>query len=202
MAPRRPRSYLKTLSSLSRINMLHELQVNGSMTVAQLASATGLHHNTAREHLHSLIDAGFVLSEPIPSTTKGRPKILYRAASRSDDSVRQVRRRAAEQRTEQYRRLMPLRAVESGSTPLDRQLDMLDDHMDQCGFDAVVDSDASHMTMHSCPFGDLARENPQVCQVHFALVQDALQLADGPLTARQLHPFSGPDACTVDFDKN
>jgi len=200
MAARRPRSYLKTLSSLSRINLLHELQVHGSMTVAQLAEATGLHHNTAREHLHRLIDAGFVHSEPIPRATKGRPKVLYRAATHPDDSIRVQRRHAAGVRSEQFHRMMPPRVVDAESTPVDRQFDMLDDHMNQCGFDAQVDLKASQMTMHSCPFAHLARDNPQVCEVHFALIRDALELIDGPLTAQAQHPFSGPDTCTVDLD--
>lgn len=198
----RPRSYFKVLTSLSRINLLHELQVHGSMTVAELAAATGLHHNTAREHLHRLIDAGFVRSEPIPRTSKGRPKILYRATTHPGDPARRARRRAAEARTEQIRRLLPLREIGSDHTSLNRQLDMLDDHMDQCGFDAEITPDASVMTMHDCPFSNLAKDNPQVCQVHFALVKDALLLVDGPLEARELHPFSGPNDCTVDFDND
>ncbi len=199
MASRRPRTYFKTLTALSRINLLHALQVNGSMTVTELAAATELHENTAREHLHSLIDAGFVRSESIPRTSKGRPKILYRAATHPDDPARRARQHAAEVRTERFHRLMPLHDVGSGRTALDRQLDMLDDHMDQCGFDAEITADASRMTMHGCPFAELARENPQVCQVHFALLRDGLQLADGPLEAQALHPFSGPDECTVDL---
>lgn len=202
MVARRPRSYFKTLASLSRINLLHELQVHGSMTVTQLAVATGLHHNTAREHLHRLIDAGFVSSDPIPRTSKGRPKILYRAATHPDDPARRAQRHAAEVRTEQFHRLLPLREIGSDHTSLDRQLEMLDDHMDQCGFDAVINSDASQMTMHDCPFSNLVKDNPQVCQVHFALVKDALLLVEGPLEARELHPFSGPNDCTVDFDSD
>lgn len=199
MVPRRPRSYYKTLTSLSRINLLHELQVGGSRTVEQLAAATGLHENTAREHLHRLIEVGLVRSEPIPRTTKGRPKILYRAADRPDDAARLERQRAAEARSAQVRRLLPLREIGPDRTPLDRQLDLLDDHMDQCGFDAEIEPDASRMTMHDCPFSDLAKDNPQVCQVHFALVKDTLRMADGPLEARELHPFSGPHDCTVDL---
>ncbi len=200
MDSRRPRSYFKALASLSRINMLHELQVHGSMTVTELSEATGLHHNTAREHLHRLIDAGFVRSEPIPRSSKGRPRILYRVANQPDDSARQSRRQAAEVRTEQFHRLTQPREVGSDRTALGRQLDMLDDHMDQCGFDAEIDADSSRMTMHRCPFSELARDNPQVCQVHFELVRDALQLEDGPLQARALHPFSGPDDCTMDLE--
>jgi predicted ArsR family transcriptional regulator len=105
-------------------------------------------------------------------------------------------------RTERLHRLLPLREIGSVHTPLDRQLDMLDDHMDQCGFDAEITKDASVMTMHDCPFSNLAKDNPQVCQVHFALVKDALLLVDGPLEARELHPFSGPNDCTVDLDND
>lgn len=200
MVPRRPRSYFKTLASLSRINLLRELQVNGSRTIVELADATGLHHNTAREHLHRLIEVGLVRSETIPRTSKGRPKILYRAATERDDPARTARRRAADARTEQFRRLLPLREVGEDRTPLDRQLDILDDHMDQCGFDADINADAGRMTMHDCPFSDIVKDNPQVCQVHFALVKDALRLADGPLRARALHPASSPHACIVDLD--
>lgn len=200
MVPRRPRSYFKTLTSLSRINLLRELQVKGPRSIAELAEATGLHHNTAREHLHQLIDVGLVRSETIPRTGKGRPKLLYRTTTDWDDPARHTRLRAADARTEQYRQLPPLHGTETGHTALDHQLDVLDDHMDQCGFDAEIASDAGMMTMHDCPFSDLAKGNPQVCEVHFALVKDALRLADGPLRARAVHPFSGPHLCTVDLD--
>lgn len=200
MVPRRPRSYYKTLASLSRINLLRELQVNGSRTIAELAGATGLHHNTAREHLHRLIEVGLVRSETIPRTTKGRPMMLYRAATEPDDPSRKARRRAADARTEQFRQLLPVGEAGEDRTPLDHQLEILDDHMDQCGFDADINADAGRMTMHDCPFSTLVKDNPQVCQVHFALVQDALRLADGPLRARALHPHSSPHVCTVDLD--
>ena len=195
----RHRGNVKTLASLSRINLLHELQQHGTKTVIELAEATGLHHNTAREHLHRLIEAGFVSSESVPRTTKGRPKILYRAATGQDDPTRQARLRAAERRTQQFRKLLPICEVADRSQR-DRQIDMLDDHMDQCGFDAVVEMDPMLMTMHGCPFSELAKNNPQVCQVHFALVKDALQLTDGPLEARELHSFPGAHDCTVDLD--
>lgn len=191
----------RTLASLSRINLLHELQQHGSKTITELAEATGLHHNTAREHLHRLIDAGFVDSEPVPSVTKGRPKLRYRAARGSDNPAKRVRQESAERRTALLRRMLPITEVTQPQTPKTRQLDALDDHMDQCGFDAEFDSSNTQMTMHDCPFADLARENPQVCQVHFALVQDALDIDDGPLVASNLHPFSGPKMCTVDVNE-
>lgn len=192
----------RTLASLSRINLLHELQQHGSKTITELADATGLHHNTAREHLHRLIDAGFVDSEPMPSVSKGRPKLRYRAARGSDNPGKRARQESAERRNELLRRVLPVADVTQDQTPITRQLDALDDHMDQCGFEAEISSDHKHMTMHDCPFSDLAEENPQVCQVHFALVQDALDVDDGPLRAIEVHPFSAPMKCVVDLDES
>ncbi len=198
MAVRHSTDY-RTLASLSRINLLRELQKHGWQTIAELAEATGLHHNTAREHLHRLIDAGFVDSEPIPSTGKGRPQLRYHAARGLESPARQARRLSSERRTELIRKLLPVSDVSSDSAPLTRQLDALDDHMEQCGFDAEIDAENSRMVMHDCPFGTLAKDNPQVCEVHFALIQDALADGDGPIKASELHPFSGPRSCTVDL---
>lgn len=192
----------RTLASLSRINLLHELQQHGSKTIAELAEATGLHHNTAREHLHRLIDAGFVDSETVPTVTKGRPKLRYRVSRGSDNPAKRARQEAAARRTELLRRLLPLTDVTHEDTPKSRQLDALDDHMDQCGFDVEFDSTNTQMTMHDCPFADLAKDHPQVCQVHFALVADALEVEEGPLHATKLRPFAGPDTCTVDLDES
>lgn len=200
MASRHLQDY-RTLASLSRINLLHELQEHGSKTITELAEATGLHHNTAREHLHRLIDAGFVDSEPVPTSTKGRPKLRYRAARGTDNPARRARQQAAEHRTALLRRMLPVTESTTTSTPRSRQLDALDDHMDQCGFDAEVDQDHTHMVMHDCPFADLAKDNPQVCEVHFALVKDALDVENGPLRARELHPFFAPQLCVVDLEE-
>jgi predicted ArsR family transcriptional regulator len=197
MATRGARNY-RTLASLSRINLLYELQQHGSKTITELAEATGLHHNTAREHLHRLIDAGFVASEPIPTDCKGRPKLRYRAAVGRTQGTPPVDAKA--------RRPSQPGAPRSKHTPVrtgsvaDEQLDTLGDHMNECGFDAVVETDRRHMVMHDCPFTDLAREHPQVCAVHFELVKDALRRSDGPIHARALHPFSTREDCVLDLD--
>lgn len=199
MASAHPLGY-RTLASLSRINLLHELQQHGSRTVTELAGATGLHHNTAREHLNRLIEAGLVVSQSILNHRKGRPRILYHAAQGAESATRRAWLEASEQRSELLHRLLPFSVASTGRGEVGRQLDVLDDHMEQCGFDAEIEPDGSRMTMHECPFGDLAKDNPQVCQVHFALVKDALELADGPLRATELHPFVEPSVCIVDME--
>ncbi|EPR76677.1 putative transcriptional regulator [Leifsonia rubra CMS 76R] len=197
--PGRRSSDYRTLASLSRINLLHQLQQHGAQTITELVQATGLHHNTAREHLHRLIDAGFVDSDPVPTSTKGRPQLRYRAAHGPDSRARQSRTHAAEQRTQLLRTLLPLDDISSDPTPTSRQLDALDDHLDQCGFDGDVTADSETITMHDCPFAELAKRHPQVCEVHFALVKEALDIDEGPIEAHALHPFSGPHTCTIDI---
>ncbi|HRN29928.1 MAG TPA: helix-turn-helix domain-containing protein [Terrimesophilobacter sp.] len=176
MIRQRPRRHYKALDSLSRINLLHDLQVNGSRTILELADATGLHPNTAREHLHRLIEAGLVRSETIPREGKGRPQLRYHAEHRAAAkyATRDANGRA-------------------------HQLEVLDNHMDQCGF-AQIELQDTTMVMHNCPFATLAVDHPQVCEVHFTLVKAALTSVDGPLRARELHRFTQPTVCEVEID--
>ena len=50
------------------------------MTAAEVASALGLHHNTVREHLDALIEAGFVEVSTNPTGRRGRPALHYASA--------------------------------------------------------------------------------------------------------------------------
>lgn len=192
-------SEYRTLASPSRIALLHELQQRGAQTVQELAEATGLHHNTAREHLKRLIEAGFVDSQAIPSTSRGRPRIRYRAARTADDQAWWSRRGASPQRGETQRRYLSLRERGVPRSPRERQVEALDDHMSECGFEAELSDDQSHVTMTHCPFRRLAKEDRRVCEVHLELVRDALGEDEGPLQANDIHPFCAPDTCTLDL---
>ena len=227
-----PPSY-KTLASLSRINLLHQLQQRGTMSVGDLAEAAGLHHNTAREHLDRLISEGFVTCEPEPRQTKGRPRMLYSAARGVDSDARSVRGKKVEAaliRAEQLRRMLPVTpadrpsagavtvsegcavaggpvgatgsaggAVRPTHPAVQRQFDALDDHLDQSGFDARVTDDLQHVTLHDCPYSEMVKDHPEVCGVHFRLIQGVLEQAEGPLRAHQLHLIEAPRLCTIDL---
>ncbi|TNU72746.1 helix-turn-helix domain-containing protein [Miniimonas arenae] len=72
------------LASPSRLELLHLLQQGGPSTIDVLARATGLHQNTVREHLARLADGGYVVGEPEIRSTRGRPRIVYRATRAAD----------------------------------------------------------------------------------------------------------------------
>lgn len=215
-----PPSY-KTLASLSRINLLHQLQQRGTMSVGDLAEAAGLHHNTAREHLDRLISEGFVTCEPEPRQTKGRPRMLYSAARGVDSDATSVRGKKVEAaliRAQQLRRMLPVTPVDRPAAgavavgaacacpdpaathpAVQRQFDALDDHLDQSGFDARVTDDQQHVTLHDCPYSEMVKDHPEVCGVHFRLIQGVLEQAEGPLRAHQLHLIEAPRLCTIDL---
>ncbi|WP_366181142.1 helix-turn-helix domain-containing protein [Actinomyces timonensis] len=51
------------------------------LTAAELADRLALHHNTVREHLDALVEAGFVTASTRPTGRRGRPALLYTATS-------------------------------------------------------------------------------------------------------------------------
>lgn len=201
MSHTQPTGY-RTLASFSRITLLFHLQQRGAMTVLDLTEAAGLGGSAIREHLQRLIGDGFVTWQAENKDAKGRPRILYSAAAGADTRegcVREVKALAAERRGDQLRRMLPLEAILNPA--LQRQLDTLDDHLDQTGFDAKLDADARHVQLHECPYSEMARAHPEVCRVHFGLIKGILEQTDGPLRAEALHAFVEPNTCTLDIGR-
>lgn len=199
-------SSYRTLASFSRIQLLFFLQQRGTMTVGDLAEATGLHHNTAREHLHRLIADGFVTCRPESKDSKGRPRMLYSASAGpgiAGGSIRAAKVEAAERHGDQVRLLLRVEAVIH--SPLQRQLDALEDHLDESGFDARLQmdgADGDHVHLHECPYTDMVKAHPEVCRVHFGLLKGLLEAAGGPLSADALHPLVEPNTCTLDLHRS
>ncbi|TFC93704.1 ArsR family transcriptional regulator [Cryobacterium sinapicolor] len=200
--PHHQSSSYRTLASFSRITLLHHLMQRGTMTVGDLAEAAELHHNTTREHLQRLIRDGFVTWEVEHREAKGRPRILYTAASGADSRdgcIREAQAQASELRGDQVRQMLPIEAVLH--SPLQRQIDALDDHLDQTGFDAKLAADGRHVHLHECPYSEMARVHPEVCRVHFGLLRGILEQTDGPLSADALHPFVERNTCTLEISR-
>ena len=189
MPARGLRTYYKTLDSLSRINLLHALQTRGALTIDELARATGLHPNTAREHLHRLIAVGLVQSQPILRGARGRPQLRYRASGATD---------AVAARPAHPER----RAAAPPAASVARQLAGLDEHLGRCGFEGTVDADAGRLTMRDCPFAALSEGNPQVCEVHRTLIADAVGRAPGPVRVGRLRRLVSEHECTLDLTRD
>ena len=75
--------------------------------VQEIADRAGLHPNTARFHLHALVDAGLAARAPKESTAPGRPSMAYRAVEGGGPAGRRRYRLLAEMLTSLIAGVMP-----------------------------------------------------------------------------------------------
>ncbi len=152
--------------------------------VAELTDMAGLNHNTVRQHLAVLVDAGLVDESREVRSRVGRPRLLYRAdagaASRwdapgtyvwlaellSDALSRQISPREAGR----------LRGVQRAAELSDggSALDVMEADLARRGFHPRRESNRTRVdfVLERCPFVDVAAVNPAtVCQLHLGLVE-------------------------------
>jgi len=194
------------ISSYSRVRILHLLfeagtvQSRPELTIGELCEATGLHPNTVREHLQRLIDGGYVIQSTEHRTTRGRPRTLYSAATGMPDASSPVARdkvAEAARRGDMMRRIL---AEEDSGLGRDAtyQLDALIEHLEESGFEPVIDERELTVELSPCPHAASAPEHrPTLCQVHLGLMQGVLNQAGGPLAADCVHAAARPEECTV-----
>jgi predicted ArsR family transcriptional regulator len=190
------------ISSYSRVQILHALHVNGRRTLADLQRATALHPNTVREHLQRLIEGGYVVAETEHRTTRGRPRMLYSAASATSviSPIGRRKAREAAQRGDLMRRVLPWTDAGDQALPIDavHQLDALVDDLIDGGFDPDVDERALTVDLSPCP--NAAAEPSHrgtLCTVHLALMDGVLAQAGGPLRVEGMVPSCDPAQCVV-----
>jgi len=193
------------ISSYSRVRILHLVQSRPERTIGELCDATGLHANTVREHLQRLIEGGYVIQSTEHRTTRGRPRTLYSAATGAPEASSAVAREKvaeARRRGDMMRRVF----VDEKSTlgqDATYQLDALIDHLEESGFEPVIDEDQLTVDLTPCPHAASAPEHrPMLCQVHLGLMQGVLTQAGGPIEADCVRAAANPHECTVQLRLN
>lgn len=194
------------ISSFSRVRLLHLLfearAVHGraELTIGELCEATGLHANTVREHLQRLIEGGYVIQAIEHRTTRGRPRTLYSAATGLADASSPIARgkaKAAAERGDLLRRVLPASASALGRDAT-YQLDALIEHLEESGFEPVVDDEQLTVDLSPCPHAaGRAEDRPMLCSVHLGLMQGVLAEAGGPLAADAVRTSAVPADCTL-----
>lgn len=225
MATRTPAAS-RALAHQSRVSILHALQQTDRwMGVHELAPGLGLHRTTAREHLELLVEAGYVAKSVEARTTRGRPRIVYRAREwpQTPPAEAWFRDNLIRILLAGYGRALPSRAEAavaggeqralgwsppvgarpgsvgqfSGEAEL-HQLATIEAHLEELGFEPEVDPEEPQIHLRRCPFLDLAREHTDVvCSVHLGLARGVLAQQSGPLAAARLEPFVGPEHCIL-----
>ncbi|MGB4135343.1 MAG: helix-turn-helix domain-containing protein [Microbacterium sp.] len=188
------------ISSYSRVQILHLVQSRAGRTIAELTEETGLHANTVREHLQRLVEGGYVIQATEHRTTRGRPRTLYSAATGDPGASSPVAREKVSQAARRGDLLRSvLRAEASGLGPdATHQLDALVEHLEESGFEPVIDDERLTVELTPCPHAAAASTHrPMLCQVHLGLMQGVLTEAGGPLVADCVRAAANPEECTV-----
>ena len=173
------------------------------LDAAALAAAVGLHPNTVRWHLASLVEAGTVRAEPLRRRVRGRPRITYSLTASGGAAARDEYRLLAE---------MLAATVESSTNGVDRayetgldvgkRLRRADESattaelLDREGFSAT--QRGQRIEMRRCPFLDLARQSPRaVCTLHRGILDGTLAAAGSPERVQELEVLATPGLCVA-----
>lgn len=194
------------ISSYSRVQILHLLfeagqsETHAPRSIGELCEATGLHPNTVREHLQRLIEGGYVIPSIEHRTTRGRPRTLYSAATGAPGASSAVARgkaQAAARRGDLMRSMLPEAASDLGREAT-YQLDALVEHLEESGFEPVVDDARLTVDLSPCPHAaSRSEDRPLLCRVHLELMQGVLTAAGGPLEAECVQDAALASDCTV-----
>lgn len=183
------------------------------MTIAQIARDLGVHPNTVRFHLDSLVADGRVERVHPDHRRPGRPPLMFRGVRRMDPGGPRRYRMLAEILTSSLagdpnagtqtleagrawgRRLAAERSEAPGSSkPTDQLVDLLD----ELGFapERRTTCGRTEVGLRHCPFLELAEDRSAVvCPIHLGLMQGALETWNAPVTVDRLEPFVEPDLC-------
>ncbi len=191
-------------------------EINGTLTVDQLAAESGQHANTAREHLEALVAGGQATKTAAPKEGRGRPAWMYQAvadpagpvgyaalaASLAQHIAAHSENPAAEGEAagRAWARALPpahyasARSATSGQGVRNHVVQALE----QAGFGVERNKAATALTLTTCPIVEAARNNPEVvCAVHLGLVKEVMKGGGLPEREAELLPFAGPGFCTL-----
>ncbi|HET7724227.1 MAG TPA: helix-turn-helix domain-containing protein [Propionibacteriaceae bacterium] len=196
----------------TRAQVLEHLRtLDVPVPLEEIASAVGIHQNTARFHLDALAGAGLVVRDTEHREVPGRPKVLFRAAGLTRDTSYQnlaqvmVRHFAARLPDGPERALdagtawgQSLRAELDAENPDREPLERLVDGMASLGYEPeLVGEPDPVLNLRPCPYGPLASEDPEiVCQMHLGLMRGVLG-ENQPWDVTAVEPWAQPTTCRV-----
>jgi predicted ArsR family transcriptional regulator len=185
------------------------------MSIAAIAEELGVHPNTVRFHLDSLLADGQVEQVEHGRRGPGRPPLMFQAVRQMDRGGTRHYRLLAEilaaslaaDRNPRAKAVAAGRAwgrtlgeanPESKPAGPDEAVDRLVEVLDDLGFapERRTSDGAQSIGLRHCPFLELAEtRGAVVCPVHLGLMQGALETWTAPVSVDRLDAFVEPDLC-------
>ncbi len=189
-------------------------------SIVDIATQLGVHPNTARFHLQSLVEAGRVEQVESGRTSTGRPPLMFRAVAGMDPAgprryqvlAEILAHSLADGPDPQSRAIEAGRAwgrtlqredrdtgrTEASAHDTAGSIDRLVGVLDDLGFAPAVNAADEQATveLRHCPFLEVAQHRADVvCPIHLGIMQGALSAWEAPITVLELEPFPDPDRC-------
>lgn len=188
-----------------------------AMSIAAIADLLGVHPNTVRFHLDTLVGDGQVEHVELDRKGPGRPPLMFRAVRQMDRGGTRHYRLLAEVLATAFagepdasakavaagrawgRKLdASLQPVPTSPTSVDDAVDHLVNMLDELGFapERRAADGKQQVGLRHCPFLELAENRTTVvCPVHLGLMQGAMESWGAPITVDRLEAFVEPDLC-------
>lgn len=183
------------------------------LSVTAIAAQLGIHPNTVRFHLDSLVTLGQIEQVASPRRTPGRPPQLFRPVPRMDPTGPRRYRILAEMLADALgaESDATARAIETGRAWGHRaaalqaeapdDVDRLVALLDELGFEPDrIGVDPPTVGLRNCPFLEVAEHRQDVvCRIHLGLMRGALEEWASPAEVRRLTPFAEPNLCVAEL---
>jgi predicted ArsR family transcriptional regulator len=181
------------------------------LSVQEVAAKVGIHVNTARFHLESLVDAGMATRQTADRDSPGRPKVVYLGTLPNQTHERaQGYRLLAEILTtaiaqsdahsgewlytvgQEWGRFLTTRLAPFETLEEHEIAGRLVDKLDALWFApelAAPSGQAPRLLLHNCPFIAPARQYPDVvCQLHAGMIDASLEEMRSTYRLERLRP--------------
>jgi len=177
-----------------------------ALSVEQISAATSLHANTVRGHLDVLLASGAVTREAIASSGRGRPRWLYRLGDRSSSPYQFLAQAltaqialvkspaAADAVAEQWVHALP--TLPAATSP-DEAVEEATTSLNRLGFTAAASAVGDAISITGCPYADLVRENPVICDIHTMLVDRLLTQTGQHVGLEEMQVWARPGICVA-----
>ncbi|WP_308169755.1 helix-turn-helix transcriptional regulator [Acrocarpospora catenulata] len=194
-----------------RLDVLRTLKAAAEpLSIAAIADRLGVHPNTVRFHLDTLVHRGQAEQVRPGRSRPGRPPLLFQAVGGMDPAGPRHYQVLAEILTASLATSSDpvTQAIETGRAwghrnaardaragqPVERLMALLDD----LDFAPEYRDTDGQIGLRHCPFLELAATREQVvCPIHLGLMRGAMEAWEAPLTVERLEAFAEPDLCLV-----
>lgn len=198
----------------SKANLLRLIAERDSpTTIQELCELSGLHPNTVRTHLDSLLAAGEIEREQAPSHGRGRPLWVYRPAVVKVSPYEMLAQILASQlgrvddpsltaRTAQRWADVAANQTQVAASDCDEAVDHVAHSLRNVGFTISLNAMRDEVTITECPYASLVAEHPKICDVHAALVDELLTRSGQPVRAERIDVWAKPGVCVAHLNRS